>query len=253
MASVEEPPPWARAAVAQSQSPGRSVLISHSSSDKGFVHRLLRDLRDDRAPVQFWLDEEMIALGDSLVRSISEALKQVDYLLLIHSMQSAKSEWVAREVEAATALQISGDGIAVIVAKLDSTPLPPMLAERLWVNFAESYKDGYQRLLTFFRSETPSSLVRKSLTESYEAGDDCPALLSKLAPGEIRRRLQARLSRDEVAQLWFDLFVSRMDDYLPQKAKDACLIEMLLRCNERRLMEELCREICREWPELASP
>jgi hypothetical protein len=229
------------------------AFISHSSHDKPFARQLINELEKDRAPVKLWIDEQGIDPGASIVGNINETLDKSDYLLLIHSKHSAESNWVKREVEAATSIQISGGGIVVITAVLDNTPLTALLRDRLWIDFRADYKKGYGTLLTFFREESASVIPPQELVGPHGfGGDDCPTRLGRLPQRQLRIRMQKGLNRDEVGVVWFDVLAERMDDFMPQKAIDACLVELLDRCNRRRKTSDLLSVLCDNWSHVAS-
>jgi hypothetical protein len=53
--------------------------------------------------------------------------------------------------------------------------------------------------------------------------------------------MQRGLSREEIAVAWYDLLEEQMDDALPGKAKDACLIELIDRCKRRNITSDLLK------------
>lgn len=230
----------------------RVAFISHSSEDKEFARRLVQDLKKDDAPMELWIDEAAIDPGQSLTSSISEGISKADYLLLIHSRNTAESAWVKREVEIAASMQINGEGIVVIAAVLDDAPLPIILRDRLWIDFRTSYADGYSKILSFFRREETRVLPPTPIEQKTLGGDDCPMRLSRLTLGQLRRQMQKGLSRLEVRTAWFDVFEENMDDFVPGGAIDICLVELLERCKKRQKMAELLRTICDNWPHVSA-
>jgi TIR domain len=57
------------------------VFVSHSSSDKGFVDRLVADLASREIPV--WYDKFDLRVGDSVTGGINEGLSQSKYFLIV--------------------------------------------------------------------------------------------------------------------------------------------------------------------------
>src|SRR5882762_2886760 len=92
------------------QPPG--VFLSHSHADKSFTYKLGEDLR--RAGVRVWIDRAEIRVGDSLIEKITEGIKTTDYLAVILSRVSVKSEWVKREVDVAMNQEIEGRRVRVL-------------------------------------------------------------------------------------------------------------------------------------------
>ena len=69
-----------------------TVFISHSSKNKPFVEELISDLK--REDVDVWFDKWEIHVGDSILQKIEEGLNNKDYLAIVLSKDSVKSEWV---------------------------------------------------------------------------------------------------------------------------------------------------------------
>lgn len=74
-----------------------SIFLSHSSSDKEFVRKLSRDIV--RHGGVAWVDEAEMNVGDSLIHKIGTGIEDMEYLGVILSPASVRSEWVQREVE----------------------------------------------------------------------------------------------------------------------------------------------------------
>jgi len=72
------------------------VFVSHSSSDKGFVDRLVADLASREIPV--WYDKFDLRVGDSVTGGINEGLSQSKYFLIVLSKASVLSRWVTEEL-----------------------------------------------------------------------------------------------------------------------------------------------------------
>jgi hypothetical protein len=244
-------------AVAIQRQRGPKVFVSHSSADKEFVRRLVQDLQNADVPV--WFDEREIELGDSIFRAINEALENTEYLLLIHSRHGAVSPWVQAEVASVFEHHIKEEGVAIITCVLDDTQLPPLLRDRLWVDFRNSYEQAVRKLIGFFRKE--NSKVGCAGSESLRfppvqrggilAGppDDCPTRLSQLQKRELRKRLQiARVSRDKLAVIWGDVLENRMEDEVPGKALDFCIQELIFRADGAGRMMILLNVICSDVP-----
>lgn len=115
------------------------VFISHSSEDKTIIARLERELK--MAGVEVWIDYKELKGGDSLPKHISNALDWCNILLLIWSNSARTSKWV--ELEWASAISLRK---LIIPCVLDSTPLPTILANLLYVDFS-NFENGLQNLI----------------------------------------------------------------------------------------------------------
>lgn len=110
-----------------------SVFLSHSHADKNFARRLGTALRGMGARV--WIDEAEIRVGDSLIEKVSDGLVDADYLIVVLSMASSRSEWVRREVNIALNREIGGIGMKVIPCLLEDCKLPPFLMGKKYADF----------------------------------------------------------------------------------------------------------------------
>ena len=76
-----------------------SVFLSYSAKDTGVARSLANEL--SRRGLQVWFDEREILVGDSILDRINEAIRSVDYLLVLLSDNSLKSSWVNQEIRMA--------------------------------------------------------------------------------------------------------------------------------------------------------
>ena len=106
------------------------VFISHCSEDKPFVRRLEVALKTLGAEV--WVDHE-VRLGDSLPRTISDAISWSAVVILVWSQSAAQSRWVGLEWSAAVQLEK-----VVIPCLIDEQPLPAILSSVLYLDSKNS-------------------------------------------------------------------------------------------------------------------
>jgi hypothetical protein len=103
--------------------PQSTIFISHSSVDKPFVRKLEAELSKDKS-LKFWIDENEILTGNDIQKSISESLKKTDYLLLIISDNSTKSNWVNFEVSQFMGFAENEKIIPIVISKGQKFPEP---------------------------------------------------------------------------------------------------------------------------------
>jgi hypothetical protein len=114
------------------------VFISHSWKDKTIADTLTQCLS---SMVDVWLDIQNLRPGDSITRSIDNAMAEMDLIIVLWSENSAKSDGV--EAEIATALRLKK---LVIPCRLDETELDPRIRELLAIEI-KNFDVGYGRLL----------------------------------------------------------------------------------------------------------
>lgn len=112
-----------------------SVFLSHSSKDKAFAKRLARDLKAHALRV--WVDEAEMLVGDSLIGKLEEGIREMEYLGVLLSPDSVRSEWVQREVEIALNQEIKGKKVKVLPILYRDCDVPGFLIGRVWADFRE--------------------------------------------------------------------------------------------------------------------
>lgn len=124
-----------------------SIFLSHSSADKPFVRKLAADIH--RNGFYAWVDEAEIKLGDSLIGKIEEGIENTDYLGVVISSNSIKSEWVTREVRIALNQEIHGKRVKVLPILLENVNIPSFLLDKKYADFTteEKYKSSLQLIL----------------------------------------------------------------------------------------------------------
>lgn len=105
--------------------PRSTVFVSHSSKDKPFVKKLIRELSTDGS-IRFWIDENEIEAGDDIQQTITRALRasDTDYLLLVISESSTESSWVNFEVSQFIGFADGKNIIPVLISKGCRFPEP---------------------------------------------------------------------------------------------------------------------------------
>jgi hypothetical protein len=120
-----------RSDVAEAQR-GTSFL-SHSNVDSEFALRLGTDL--EKRGIRVWIYEAEMMIGDSLIEKISKAIEETEYLGVVLSHSSAKSEWVRKEVNIAMTQEIQGKRVKVLTLLLDNCAVPAYLQDKVYADF----------------------------------------------------------------------------------------------------------------------
>ncbi len=126
----------------------KSVFLCHSSKDKPFVRRLSKDL--EFQGLRVWLDENEIAAGNSLSKTIEAGLENCDYVIVALSKASIESNWVQRELRAGYSLEIERGENIIIPVLLENSRIPLFLRDKKYADFSVNYEDGLATVFTAF-------------------------------------------------------------------------------------------------------
>lgn len=144
------------------------VFISYSHKDRPFVERLAIDLK--AKGLNLWYDQWELKVGDSLVDKINYGIKSQDFLIIVLSKSSVKSEWVRRELNAALIKELQERRVVIFPIVIEDCDIPPLLSDKVYADFRGSYLSGLNKLLDAFPSHLfPSGIdvpSRKALSSS---------------------------------------------------------------------------------------
>ncbi|MGO8716687.1 MAG: toll/interleukin-1 receptor domain-containing protein [Smithella sp.] len=121
--------------------PKSTLFISHSSADKPFARKLIAELSKDNS-LKFWIDEKELSAGDDIQKSITSSLHESDYLLIVISEKSTKSNWVNFEISQFMSIAGGKNIIPLVIGKGHSFPEPiDNLIRRLkYLDFSDEIK-----------------------------------------------------------------------------------------------------------------
>ncbi|HEY0377748.1 MAG TPA: toll/interleukin-1 receptor domain-containing protein [Pyrinomonadaceae bacterium] len=156
-------------------------FITHSRTDVEFARRLGADL--EASGLGGFIDMYSIHPGDDFVARINKGLEECDVHIPILSFDALKSLWCKEEINAAIALsnQPSRQGRPIIISVLVedcAAEMPPLLQNRLHLNFGRAYLSALWKLLEKGFRIDPAKLLRRAkmysgprLQTGEEAGD----------------------------------------------------------------------------------
>ncbi len=123
-----------------------SIFISYCYKDRVFARRLAKDLQNEG--IKVWIDEGEILVGDSLLKKIKEAIDEVDYLGVVLTPDSVKSEWVQVEVEIAMNQEIDGKRVKVLPLLAKECDQPNYLKRKKRADLrGDKYVEGLEEVL----------------------------------------------------------------------------------------------------------
>lgn len=129
-----------------------AILLSVMTARRPKLEVFLSFASGDRLPARWIADElrsrnirthsmDEVPVGQSISGAVLRQLDLVDYVVILLSKSSAKSPWIAREIELARA-----KGKRVLPVLLEETELPPELEDLRYVDFTKD-RDKASELL----------------------------------------------------------------------------------------------------------
>jgi hypothetical protein len=155
-----------------------SIFLSHNHADKPFARRLAKDLIN--LGIRVWIDEAEIQVGDSLIEKIREGIDNVEYVGVVLSRVSVKSEWVKKEVDIAMNQEIKGKRVKVLPLLVDDCDLPGFLEGKLYADFRT--EGSYQKEFSKLAKRLGVSVIGKTTIHGKWSG--ISGLLSLAQHGE---------------------------------------------------------------------
>lgn len=141
-----------------------SVFISYSSKDRDFVERLATDLKSRGLYV--WFDQWELKVGDSLIEKINAGITSQDYLVVVLSKTSVRSQWVMKELNAALMKELTERRVVVLPILIEDCDIPTLLSEKVYADFRDDYSSGLDRLLDRFPGQLFPSGINMQTSSS---------------------------------------------------------------------------------------
>jgi hypothetical protein len=141
-----------------------TFFITHSWKDIEFAQRLCKDLR--ASGLEGFFDAYSIKPGDDIAARVNKGLEECDVYIPVLSFAAFESPWCNEEINAAITLsnQLSRQGKPRIISALIedcAAKMPPLLRNRLHVNFVARYLQGLWDLLDKGFGIDPKSQMRQ--------------------------------------------------------------------------------------------
>ncbi len=120
----------------------KKIFIAHSSKDKNLARRITNDLKNIYK-FDPWFDEIKIKPGESIPAKIQEGLHNCDYMLVLLSEDSVKSNWMKTEYSSKLWDEIEQERIYVIPLLINTCEIPQLLKHKKYINFVnQDYLDA---------------------------------------------------------------------------------------------------------------
>lgn len=130
--------------ITSSQRP-RQVFLSYASGDQAVARRVADALLG--AGLTVWFAAWELTPGESIASRVAEGMSASDIIIVLLSPRSVASRWVAFELETAIAREIHDRAITVIPAVIADCEIPPLLAEKVYLDLRTDLDAGIQQLI----------------------------------------------------------------------------------------------------------
>lgn len=120
------------------------VFLSYASEDSAVAHQIANEL--SRRGVRVWYDQFELDTGDSIAQAIEEAIHSSDYLVVLLSPNSAKSQWVQAELAAALQRELTARDIVVLPVIVEDCILPISLRDRAYLDLRSDFQGVLTKL-----------------------------------------------------------------------------------------------------------
>ena len=137
-----------------------SVFISYSWKDKAIAQKITDDLR--ARGIRVWIDTSELLPGDSLIQKISKGISDSEFIVMILSRNSQKSQWAQRELEIAFRQEREGSSVRFIPIRIDDSLIPSFLSDRVYIDFQNDYEAAIELLARTVAEKLPESIPKVS-------------------------------------------------------------------------------------------
>ncbi|BAZ31059.1 WD-repeat protein [Cylindrospermum sp. NIES-4074] len=238
------------------------VFLSHSSADKEKVREVARKFQDQG--LQVWLDEEQIHFGDSVTGKIEEGVTCSKNIIVCLSPSLGKSNWCRAEYAPIINNEISRKGsirvIPLVIESVEPANIPFFLIDKSRVKYSDP--NDWQKLLR--QLGQPDEMPRQIPTQEDvqtispptrdgSSGKNATSCLNPMEQDELMELMRQWLDRDQVGTIWYLTLKTKMDDTIPGKNKDQCIIELLEKTKRPIARNKLIQNLYKEHPDIANP
>ena len=134
------------------------IFISYSHKNKKFVDKLAMQLVSRN--VNVWLDRWELAVGDSIIDRVQDAVDGSSALLVILSKASTSSEWCKKELSAGLLRELEEKRVVVMPVMLEECNVPVFARGKMFADFRTNFDDGLRSIVEGVAKVTKSAMAR---------------------------------------------------------------------------------------------
>ncbi|MEH6345018.1 MAG: toll/interleukin-1 receptor domain-containing protein [Bermanella sp.] len=144
------------------------VFISHSNEDKVFSSKLVSRLKD--AGISVFHEELCVASEANLVKSISQAIQNSEYVIAVMSPEYFKSQWSIKELEIGLTHEFKSNELKVIPLLYRDVKIPDLLNTKTYgdVRTDSSFENTFPQIISLLGGKKVE--FNKSIHKAVELG-----------------------------------------------------------------------------------
>lgn len=147
------------------QSPHPKVFLSYATEDRDIATRIAKAL--EARGVNVWYDLA-VQVDHSLIHRISELISASDYLLVLISHHTKKSDWVMYELATAVKKELTARDITILPILIDDAEIPGFLHTYQYFDCRSEVERGIERLVDQI-SAAPEIDFSRLTPEAFES------------------------------------------------------------------------------------
>jgi hypothetical protein len=187
-------------------------FFSYSHKDSDFVNAVKHIVVSNKGKV--WIDDTQANPGDYLPAKINSGFNESFCLVLFHSASYQESNWANAELNAAISSSIQENRLLIVVT-LDATPLPPLLASKLYIDAIQNKTPEYvaDELLKAKNNWYPSAKVNTPEEELTTVSiDDVTSMMVENIARNLVETIKGKSNTNDLNDISFDILERERDD-----------------------------------------
>lgn len=147
-----------------------SIFLSYTSTDRAFTEDLAKRLTDHG--VKVWIDEAELGIGDSLIERIGSAIEKADFLGVVISDATNRSNWVRHELRMAVNREIESGRLFVLPILVEKCQIPFFLIGKKYADFttAAAAEKSFRVLLRTLQRPPDATTITDSELPGFRLG-----------------------------------------------------------------------------------
>jgi len=127
------------------------VFISHPKENTDFAKKLAAALRKKK--FETWVDVSDLKIGDNIFETISQRIKDSDFIIVVLSKAFARAKGVHAELSAYLTKEVATKRNTILPVLIEDCEIPVMLRDRFYADFRGSFEVGLDALVNTLSHE----------------------------------------------------------------------------------------------------